>query len=234
MKKLHRIIQGRNTDKDHEAFSVVELMVMLVALAVITAMLLPSIKPIRSASRQINCSINLKTVSDGLSSHADDFDQRYTIAGGFVAWEQVDPTTKRPSWMQQVTPYLSNLDLDVFAGCAAYPISSRFHYFLGSRAAYIDAGEQFAAVDREKVQYPSAFVVAGDNNFSKFNEMGMGQDADKDDYTFMTQVFSEDDAHWAPQHDGLLNTAFADGHIGVFDKFDPERMTYRYDSMSAY
>ena len=217
---------------DRDGFSIIELLVMLAVLGIITAMLLPTLTPIRSASRQISCSIQLKTIGDGLSSYADDYNQRYTIAGGALAWEQVDPTTQRPSWMQQVTPYVS--DTEVFAGCAAYPVLSQFHYFLGARAAFIDAGEQFAAVDRQKVQYPSAFIVAGDNNFSKFSDRGANQDADKDDYTFMTQVFAQDDAHWAPQHEGLLNTAFADGHIGVFDKFDPERMTYRYDSMSAY
>lgn len=223
---------GPTISKDPDGFSVIELLVILVALGVIAAMLLPSLKPIRSASKQISCSIQIKSIGDGLSSHADDFNQRYTIAGGMVAWEQVDPTTQRPSWMQQVTPYVDSKD--VFAGCAAYPVASRYHYFLGARAAFVEAGEQYAAVERGKIQYPSAFVLTGDNNFSQFGDLGPNQDADKDDYSFMTQVFSEDDTHWAPQHDGLLNTAFADGHIGVFDKFDPERMTYRYDSMSAY
>ncbi len=232
MKTRHNNNPGQNTSKDLDGFSVIELLVILVALGVIAAMLLPSLKPIRSASKQISCSIQIKSISDGLSSHADDFNQRYTIAGGMVPWEQVDPTTHRPSWMQQVTPYVT--DKDVFAGCAAYPVFSQFHYFLGARAAFVEAGEQYAAVQRDKVQYPSAFVLAGDNNFSNFGDLGVKQDADKDDYSFMTQVFSQDDSHWVPQHEGLLNTAFADGHIGVFDKFDPERMTYRYDSMSAY
>ena len=105
---------------------------------------------------------------------------------------------------------------------------------MGARAAYIDAGGQFAAVNRNKVRFPDSFVVTGDNNNSHFNDFGPLIDADKDDYTFMTQVFSADDSHWAPQHDGVLNTAFADGHVAVFDSFDPDRMTYRYDTMSEY
>ena len=218
--------------KDRNGFSVIELLVMIAALAVLAALLLPSMAPIQSASRQISCAIHLKSIGDGLSRHTEDFNDQYAIAGGLVAWEQIDPKTHMPSWMQQVTPYVSSKD--VFSGCAAYPVPSEFHYFLGARAAFIDAGEQFAAVQRQKVQYPSAFVVAGDNNYSPFENMGLTQDADKDDYTFTTQVFSQDDTHWAPQHDGLLNTAFADGHIAVFDRFDPERMTYRYGSMSAY
>ncbi len=218
--------------KDHDGFSVIELLVMIAALAVLAALLLPSLTKLRSASRQISCSIQLKSIGEGLSKHADDFDQRYAIAGGVVAWEQVDPTTHMPSWMEQVTPYVSGKD--VFSGCAAYPVPSLFHYFLGARAAFIDAGQQFAAVERQKVQHPSAFIVTGDNNCNYFDELGATQDADKDDYTFMTQVFAQDDTHWAPQHDGLLNAAFADGHTAVFDRFDPERMTYRYNSMSAY
>lgn len=210
----------------------VEVLVIVAAVAVLVSLLLPSLMRLRSASRQIACSMQVKSIADGLSKHAEDFDEKYAIAGGVVAWEQVDPNTRQPSWMQQITPYVK--DKDVFSGCASYPMPSQFHYFLGARAAFIDAGHQYAAVDRQKVQFPSAFVVAGDNNYGEFGELGADQDADKDDYTFMTQVFSQDDLHWAPQHDGMLNTAFADGHVAVFDRFDPERMTYRYGSMSSY
>jgi prepilin-type processing-associated H-X9-DG protein len=215
-----------------DGFSIIELLVVMVALTFITVLMLPSFTRVRSASYQISCSIQLKRIGDGLTGYAQDYGDSYAIAGGVVPWEQVDPTTRMPSWMQQITPYLSGKD--VFAGCAAYPVTSAYHYFLGARAAFIDAGRQFAAVDRSKIMFPESFVLTGDNNFNRFENLGPNQDADKDDYTFMTQVFSEDEDHWAPQHDGLLNTAFADGHVAVFDRFDPERMTYRYGTMSAY
>ncbi len=231
MKPTHGQAQGWGL-KGQDGFSVVELLVMIAVLALLAALLLPSFSRVRSASRQIACSIQLKRIDDGLSKHAEDFDHRYAIAGGLVAWGQVDPTTHKPSWMRQVEPYVSGMG--VFSGCAAYPVPSEFHYFLGARGAYIDAGQKFAAVDRQKVRFPSAFVVTGDNNFSPFEILGETQDADKDDYTFMTQVFSRDDTHWSPQHSGMLNTAFADGHVAVFDRSDNDRMTYRYDTMSAY
>jgi prepilin-type processing-associated H-X9-DG protein len=213
-------------------FSIVELMFAIVVLAVAVVLVLPLLGRVGSAAMQVRCSMQLKHVSDGLNSYADDNTGSYAIAGGVVFWEQIDPSTQMPSWMKQVTPYVS--DTDVFAGCPSYPKSSLFHYFMGARAAYIDAGDQFAAVLRDKVRFPAAFVVTGDNNFRHFDELGPDQDADKDDYTFMTQVFSQDADHWAPQHQGLLNSAFADGHVAVFDRFDPQRMTYRYESMSAY
>jgi prepilin-type N-terminal cleavage/methylation domain-containing protein/prepilin-type processing-associated H-X9-DG protein len=213
-------------------YSLVEVLVTIVALGILMALLLPSFRGLRSASQQISCSIQLKRIDDGLNQFADDNDGDYTIAGGLVPWEQVDPETNMPSWMQQVVPYLKSKQ--VLAGCGAYPLQSPYHYFLGARAAYIDAGEQFAAVERDKVRFPDSFVLTGDNNFNRFTDLGPLIDADKDDYVFMTQLFSRDDEHWAPHHDGLLNTAFADGHVAVFDEFDPERMTYRYDTMSAY
>ncbi len=227
-------VKQSRTDRTvaREGYSFIEMLVMIVALGILMVLLLPSFRGVRSASRQIGCSIQLKRIDDGLNQYADDNDSLYTIAGGLVPWEEVDPETKMPSWMQQVVSYLP--EKDVLSGCGAYPLKSPFHYFLGARAAYVDAGEQFAAVDREKVRFPDSFVITGDNNFSGFSDLGPLTDADKDDYTFLTQVFAQDDDHWAPHHDGMLNTAFADGHVAVFDAFDPDRMTYRYETMSPY
>lgn len=213
-------------------YTLIEVLVAIVALAILAVFLMPSLTRVRSASRQIGCAIELKRIDDGLNQYADDNQGQYTIAGGLVPWAKIDPKTHMPSWMQQVAPYLS--DIASLSGCGDYPSDSPYHYFLGARAAYIDAGQQFAAVERDKVRFADSFVLSGDNNFSQFADMGPVTDADKDDYTFMTQVFSGDDTHWAPYHSGMLNTAFADGHVAVFDRFDPDRMTYRYETMSAY
>jgi len=224
---------SRNSIKTFlKGYTLIEALVVIVALAILLVLLLPSMRGVRSASRQIGCAIELKRIGDGLNQYADDNRGHYTIAGGLVPWSQVDPETRMPSWMQQVSPYISNEE--TLAGCGAYPMVSPYHYFLGARAAFIDAGEQFAAVERDKIRFAQSFVISGDNNFSGFNDLGPVTDADKDDYTFLTQVFSQSDGYWTPHHDGMLNTAFADGHVAVFDRFDPDRMTYRYDSMSAY
>ncbi len=222
----------REPSNPREGYTIIELMVTLIVLAVLAVLVLPSLRGVRSASRQIGCAIELKRIDDGLNRFADDNKSLYTIAGGLVPWREIDPKTHKPSWMEQVMPYLT--DKSTLAGCAAYPLNSSYHYFLGARAATIEAEGQFAAVDREKIRFADSFVLTGDNNFSRFADQGPVADADKDDYSFMTQVFSESDSHWAPHHDGMLNTAFADGHVAVFDRFDPERMTYRYDTMSAY
>lgn len=230
--KLRKRHSYRDVKSGRKGYSIIEVLVMIVVLAILAALLMPSFGGMRSAANQIGCSMELKRITDGLNQHAEDHDNLYTIAGGVVPWEQIDPETQRPSWMQQVSPYLP--DKDTLAGCAAYPVASPYHYFLGARAAYVEAGNKFAAVDLSKVRFPDSFVVTGDNNNNSFNDLGPFLDADKDDYTFMTQVFSADDTHWAPQHAGMLNTAFSDGHVAIFDHFDPDRMTYRYDTMSPY
>jgi len=222
----------RETQGSRVGYTIIELLVALVILGILAVLVLPSLRGVRSASQQIGCAIELKRIDDGLNQYADDNRGMYTIAGGMVPWAQVDPQTQMPSWMQQVMPYLSARD--TFAGCGAYPVESQYHYFLGARAAYIDADEQFAAVQREKIRFAKSFVLSGDNNFSAFADQGPTVDADKDDYTFMTQVFSQSERYWTPHHDGMLNSAFADGHVAVFDRFDPDRMTYRYGTMSEY
>ena len=105
------------------------MLVTIVALGILLVLLMPSFHGVRSASRQIGCSIQLKRITDGLNQHADDNEGLYTIAGGVVPWEQIDPETRQPSWMQQVVPYLSSKK--VFAGCGAYPLTQPLPLLLG-------------------------------------------------------------------------------------------------------
>ena len=229
------------------AFTLIELLVVISIIAILIGLLLPALSAARAAAIQVHCSAQIRNLTQGLDMYASDFQDRYPIAAGVIDWGQIsEPATNGasayaptylPSWMEQMFDYVGN-SKDVLSGCHAYPNETPYHYFLGTRAAFIDAGGR-ASVVRSKVQYTSALVLGGDNNI-RFSDNADNDiyDADKDDYNFQCLVFDGDydgdGRAWTPQHNGALNVMFVDGHVSVITEFDPDKMTYRYNSMSDY
>ena len=153
-----------------------------------------------------------------------DHKDRHPEAGAEIAWPATSGSDK--SWMEQLAHYAP--DKDFYSGCPTYPQDSPYHYFLSGRAAYLAAGNSFAATNTRRIQQPSYFITGGDNQID-FNVI----DADKDDYT-QECVFNEADSRtWPAQHNGSMNLMFADGHAELTAAFDPARMTYRYDEMKG-
>ncbi len=210
-------------------FSLIELLVVVLIIALLVAILIPSLSAAREVARRTTCAANLRSIHGSMETFANDFQDFYPIAGSLIAWDAIDAATLNHSWMQQLTIH-PGMDVKVYQ-CPSNPIETDYDYFLSSRAAFIVNGG-FAATVRKLVRNPSVFVVAGDSAAKVFN----AADADKDDYTQECLGFrdAEDTAYVAMFHRGRLNVQFADGHTQAFASFDPARMTFRYDSMSAH
>ena len=223
-------------------FTLVELLVVLSIIALLIALLLPAVKRARQTAHRVRCAAHLKSIGLALSMFADEQSDHYPRAGGLISWGDRDFDTALPglpSWMEQVHPYAPNKD--VFAGCGTYPLKLDYHYFLGARAAWVRAkllnfnpSHHFDAVVRNRIRYPWAFVLSGDLTYKLMDLFPF--DADKDDYTQDCLAFKENEngLHRKPHHEGGLNALFADGHVRYFREFDPERMTFRYDTMSDW
>ena len=216
-------------------FTLIELLVVIGIIALLIGILLPVLAMARRSGQQVACAANVKQIGTALELFANDHRDDYPIAGGHLPWDVEDARTGQYSWMQQLDYYVA-AEEPVFDGCPTYPATTPYHYFLGTRAAFIDADNSFAAVTRKRIRYTTAFVLGGDNTWNGFREGDddVTDDADKDDYSQPCIAFEESESNWAPHHEGGLNILFADNHVSYLREHDPDRMTYRYDTMSDW
>lgn len=223
MKHVERIIlapAGRSG-----GFTLVEILVVLAVIGLLAALLFPVFARVRENGRATQCAAHLRQVDLALAQYEEDNDGYYPEAGAEVSWDAIDPQTGRGPWMQQIYPYTGNAQL---YACPS-DIVSKYSYFLSARVAYLEKGT-FAAVNERRIQFPAAFVLAGDT-------VGFhADDADKDDYT---QNCVGGEANGTPselwqRHNGGQNIAFADGHVKRFSAFNPDLMTFAYTSMRGW
>ena len=87
------------------AFTLIELLVVIAIIAILAAMLLPALASAKQRAWTITCNSNLHQISLGLIMFADDNNGLYPESGGTIAWDAVDPSTGKNSWMQQIFSY---------------------------------------------------------------------------------------------------------------------------------
>lgn len=201
-------------------FTLIELLTVIAIIGVLAGILIPVVGLVRNKARASASVSNLRQIFVGLSLFADENKDRFPKATNTVDWnlEETDPA--KMAWTQQLRPYGTD---------QAFFLTPRFEregsaYFLGSRAAFIAAGGQ-AAVQRQRIQFPSQFVLAGETNY-QFGE----PDYDKDDYT---QNCLDANAGTLFS-DGTQAVLFADGHVLRIKSYDAASMTFRYDSISPW
>jgi prepilin-type processing-associated H-X9-DG protein/prepilin-type N-terminal cleavage/methylation domain-containing protein len=210
-------------------FTLLEILVVLAIIALLAALILPTLSRVRESGRAISCTSNLKQIGLALMQYAEDYNGYHPVAGATIAWDAIDPATHNHGWMQQIQAYLKDQQVLHCPSDGA----SKYSYFLSARVAYLEAGE-FAATNTKRIQYPTAFVVAGDT-FSYSGGFD-ATDADKDDYSQNCvggEAFGTPWVEWR-RHNGGQNIAFADGHVKRFKTFDPNLMTFRYDTMHGW
>lgn len=211
------------------AFTLIEILVVVAIIALLAAIIFPVFTRSRETARAIACVSNLKQIGLGLMQYSEDYNGFHPVAGAAIGWDEIDSATQNHSWMQQMQAYVKNQQI---FQCPSDG-DSKYSYFLSARVAYLEAGE-FAAMNLKRVQYPTAFVVAGDT----FSYTGgfSATDADKDDYSQNCVGGEPNGTPWIEwrRHNGGQNIAFADGHVKRFQTFNPELMTFRYDSMHGW
>lgn len=226
-------------------FTLVELLVVISIIGILAGILLPSLSLARQRALKVACISNLRQIGIALSLYADDYNNLYPMAGSTIIWDRVDvdPPTGNGSygWMQQIFPYVKDKKLYSCPVNKEYP---EYAYFLGARAAYMEGGKQeFASVSIKKIEYPSAFVLAGDTTKGPTPETTFTvDDCDKDDYVYncVGGDLSEFPPHVPVQWKGWQvhmqgqNILFADGHADWFKGYVKGAMTFRYDRLAMW
>ncbi len=205
------------------AFTLLELLVVIVIVAVLAGVLLPQLGKLTLMSRSAKCISNLRQIGAAMLSHAGEHNGLMPTSGADISYGAVSPETNLPGWTEQLAPYLGT-DRRIFVCPSSGPIlpnNVQYSYFQGCHAAMVANGG-FAPLRVALLAAPSKYILGGDIAGST---LFTATDADKDDYTQnpafspMTRIF----------HGKKINLLFADGHVATFAAFDRNFMTVRYN-----
>jgi prepilin-type N-terminal cleavage/methylation domain-containing protein len=222
------------------AFTLIELLVVIAIIAILAALLLPALSAAKQRAWTTRCNSNLHQIGLGMRMFADDNNEYYPESGDDIHWDTKDPTTGKPSWMEQIFSYTGNTNVYNCPGNVQLPVPLQgpFNYFNGCNAAYVANGG-FAAVKSTAILFPSAFVLGGDTAGTKSNGAGLQfdpLDADKDDYTQNCVGGAAGDAiteFWQIHSKGQ-NVMLADGHSQWYKAYNPGEMTFAYTTITNW
>ncbi len=221
-------------------FTLIELLVVIAIIAILAALLLPTLSAAKQRAWTSKCNSNLRQIGLGMRMFADENGERYPESGGTIYWDATDPGTKKQSWMQQIFPDVGNTNVFNCPGNVQLPtdVQGPFNYFNGCNAAFVATGG-FAAVNSDSIVFTSAFVLGGDTAGTKSNGTGLQfdpLDADKDDYTqnCVGGAASDANTEFWKIHSGGQNVLFADGHSKWYRGYSAGDMTFAYTTMTNW
>ncbi len=220
--------------KSKKAFTLIELLVVIAIIAILSALLLPALFKVREMARAAKCISNLRQIYIALELYANDYNGLYPYAAGTIDWNATDLTDGTYGWMQQLFPYSKNKG--IYKCPSNEKCRGKYSYFLGTRAAYAATGfSKRASVNRKRIRYPSAFVLAGDTAPGGTSPFYI-YCCDKDDYSQNCVGGPDNGSPWRGWrvHNGGQNILFADGHVKWYKDYVAGEMTFRYYEMHGW
>ncbi len=224
-------------------FTLIELLVVIAIIAILVALLLPSLAAAKQRSWTTSCNSNLHQIGLAMRMFADENNEDFPESGATIFWNgPPDPTTGKLSWMQQIFPYINNTNVYRCPGNAQLPLNMQgpFNYFNGCRTAYLVA-DTFAPVKSSSILFPSSYVLSGDtcgipnvtsDEGGTFNPL----DADKDDYTqnCVGGAINGSPYELWQVHSLGQNVLFDDGHSKWYNGYNSGEMTFAYTAITNW
>lgn len=206
-------------------FSLVELLVVMGIFALLAVLAVPAVQNAWSRAKDAELASNLRQVGVALLAYAGENNNQFPMAYSDVPYQNSPEAEDPVAWQQALDEYVRK-DRRVFlfsntpeANSRILPVRGVRGFFLGSRAAFLDAGEEFNRVQLSRIQNPSAYILGGEVRFGPFSET----DADRDNYS-MDPAFNGRTEPGQP-----ANLLFADGSVRRYAFFDQTEITTHYD-----
>jgi len=133
------------------------MLVVIAIIGILAALLLPTLAASKQRALSAQCLSNVRQIGLGMTIYAQESHELYPESGGTILWDQIDPETQKPGWMQQLLPYTKSTNI---YRCPS-DRKSQFSDFNGTRAVYV-ANTNFGPIDGNQVKFPSAQVLSGD------------------------------------------------------------------------
>ena len=233
----------RRGQSRRRAFTLIELLVVIAIIAILAAILLPVLGQAKKRAWTIQCVSNLRQIGVAMKIFADDNNQLYPESGGDIHWGTIDPSTQKPSWMEQIVANVQNTNVYDCPANVQLPkdMQGPFNYFNGARAAYVTV-TNCASVNNNAIRFPSQYVLSGDTcgipnvTTDEDGENFDPLDADKDDYTQNCVGGATNGTPyelWQVHAQGQ-NILFDDGHSQFYKGYVASDMTFRYDTVQGW
>jgi len=217
---------------ERRAFSLVELLVVIGIIAILIALLLPTLSRVREQARQVQCAAKLRMVGQALTMYANHNRSHYPsfsdwqVYGGDGTGEDDDDG---PGWTEMIEPYIGKPTSGIYL-CPNFPPETEIDYFLGVRWIGVRGEHSLLA---SQVTRASEFVLGGECTHQRLYPPPWGEcktktlttDCDKDDIRWKCLSFFGE-PYGFNAHRAGNNVLFADGHVAAFLRFDPAYMTY--------
>jgi prepilin-type N-terminal cleavage/methylation domain-containing protein/prepilin-type processing-associated H-X9-DG protein len=215
------------------AFTLVELMVVIGIIAILIALLLPTLTRVREAGNAVKCAAQLRAIGQAIIGYTA------THGGLLPAWsgnhsypDDIKPDDPLgPGWIVLIEPNSGAKPDSPLYTCPSYRGGDRsITYFLEARytggRVPDDSSMPIARISRS-----AQFVLSGDVTNIYWYRPPFGDwdrdfdNTDKDDNLQRCVAFFGE-AGGMNMHRAGNNLLFADGHVAIFRKFDPQGITY--------
>lgn len=220
------------------AFTLVELLLVIGIIAVLVAMLLPTLRRAHESARALRCASQLRQIGQAIFSYAAS-NRGMTPPWGasFTIEDSTDPLSS--GWTAFLARYAGAKASSPLYHCPSFPVDDdTVTYFLTAHWEHLQKPEVHS-IALARVRLSSHFLLVAEATHQGAYILPFGtstalvDNKDKDDSGQRDLVFLGEPGGYN-MHLAGNNVLFADGHVRIFKRHDPSAITFSPDRMENW